>query len=79
MSVSAQILGVCVRFRVWLPCVALPRPQVGADWWFSNLHKWAFAPPTAAVLVARDASLLADTHHAVPSWAYPKGLDHGAR
>jgi len=25
---------------------------LGADWWFSNLHKWAFAPPTACVLVA---------------------------
>ena len=53
--------------------------QVGADWWFSNLHKWGMAPPTVAVLVARDESLLLGTEHVVPSWSYPNGLALGAR
>lgn len=37
---------------------------IGADYYFSNLHKWAFAAPTATVL----HSLRRNLEHVVPSW-----------
>jgi selenocysteine lyase/cysteine desulfurase len=52
---------------------------IGADWWYSNIHKWAFAPPAVAVLVARDPALLDATEHVTPSWSWPRGLREGAR
>ena len=36
---------------------------IGADYSFSNLHKWAFAAPTATVLHS-----LRELQHVVPSW-----------
>ena len=36
---------------------------IGADYFFSNLHKWAFAAPTATVLHS-----LRELQHVVPSW-----------
>ena len=36
---------------------------IGADYSFSNLHKWAFAAPTATVLHS-----LRELRHVVPSW-----------
>lgn len=47
---------------------------IGADWFFSNLHKWAFAPPTATVLQARSPHLMQDTRHPIVSWAWGAGL-----
>ena len=45
----------------------------GADFYFSNLHKWAFAPaPTTALYVSERA--MATTHHVVPSWHAGSGL-----
>jgi len=48
--------------------------DIGADFYVSNLHKWAFAPPTAAVLHATKP-----LHHVVPSWAAGEGLAAEAR
>ncbi|CAH0366670.1 unnamed protein product [Pelagomonas calceolata] len=36
---------------------------IGADYFFSNLHKWAFAAPTATILHS-----LRGLRHVVPSW-----------
>jgi len=47
--------------------------QVGAEWFFSNLHKWAFAPNTATLLYGMD-NLMKNTSHAVVSWNYLQGL-----
>jgi isopenicillin-N epimerase len=52
--------------------IALDLPSIGADWYVGNLHKWAWAPRSAAILwVApeRQAAL----HPPVISW----GLDLG--
>lgn len=42
--------------------------QLDADWYFSNLHKWAFAPPTACALYGKP-HLTATTRHVIPSWS----------
>ena len=39
--------------------------RISADVYYSNVHKWAFAGPTATVLHARDPAAV---RHAVPSW-----------
>lgn len=47
-------------------------PSLGADWYTGNLHKWAMAPRSSAILwVAPHRH--SETHPAVLSW----GLDHG--
>ena len=43
--------------------VAINVDEIGADYSFSNLHKWAFAAPTATVLHS-----LRGLRHVVPSW-----------
>ena len=43
--------------------VAIDVDAIGADYFFSNLHKWAFAAPTATVLHS-----LRELQHVVPSW-----------
>ena len=43
--------------------VAIDVDAIGADYCFSNLHKWAFAAPTATVLHS-----LRELQHVVPSW-----------
>ncbi|KAH8049396.1 hypothetical protein JL722_11926 [Aureococcus anophagefferens] len=43
---------------------------IGADFYYSNIHKWAFAGPTATVLHARDGRAA----HVVPSWNAGEGL-----
>ena len=48
--------------------------QLRPHWWFANLHKWAFAPPTATVVFAKDARLTSETSHPMVSWFYGKGL-----
>ena len=51
---------------------------VGADWYYSNLHKWAFAPPAVAALHGR-RELMESTRHVVPSWHAGCGLAREAR
>lgn len=53
---------------------SLDVPSLGADWYFTNVHKWAFAPPTATVLWGRTDELLLETPHVVPSWQAHDGL-----
>ncbi len=53
--------------------------QIGADWFFSNLHKWGFAPSTATVLVAASTELMHDTGHPITSWKWQQGLHDEAR
>ncbi len=53
--------------------------QTGADWFFSNLHKWGFAPSTATVLVAASTELMRDTGHPITSWKWQQGLHEEAR
>ncbi len=53
--------------------LALDVPAIGADYYVGNLHKWAFAPRSCAVLwvaPGRQEGL----HPAVVSWGYGKGL-----
>ena len=52
--------------------VALDLPAIGADWYVGNLHKWAWAPRSSALLWVRP-ELQATLHPAVISW----GLDQG--
>jgi len=52
--------------------VALDLPAMGADWYVGNLHKWAWAPRSSALLWVRP-ELQATLHPAVVSW----GLDQG--
>lgn len=47
-------------------------PSLGVDWYVANLHKWAWAPRSTAVLWARPERQ-ASLHPAVISW----GLDEG--
>lgn len=47
-------------------------PSLGADWYVANLHKWAWAPRSTAILWARPERQ-AGLHPAVISW----GLDEG--
>ena len=50
----------------------LDLPSLGVDWYTGNLHKWAMAPRSSAILwVAPHRH--AETHPAVLSW----GLEHG--
>jgi isopenicillin-N epimerase len=48
-------------------------PSLGADWYTGNLHKWAMAPRSSAILwVAPERH--AQTHPAVLSWGLGNGL-----
>jgi selenocysteine lyase/cysteine desulfurase len=47
--------------------------EIGADFYYCNLHKWAFAPPTVAALHGT-AEVLEGTKHIVPSWHVGGGL-----
>ena len=49
-------------------------PELRPHWWFANLHKWAFAAPTATVVYAKDSELMSQTSHPMVSWFYGKGL-----
>ena len=44
---------------------------MNCDYFFSNLHKWAFAPPTSTVLWSPK---LPETRHPVVSWAWGEGM-----
>lgn len=53
---------------------ALDMDRIGADWFFSNLHKWGFAPSTATIMYAASAELMLDTGHPITSWHWQQGL-----
>ena len=46
---------------------------IGADLFFSNLHKWGFAPLTATLLYASE-HVMETTSHPIVSWNYGQGL-----
>ena len=55
--------------------------SIGADWYLSNLHKWAFASGPVTAVHAAEASAdelepprMASTPHVVPSWHAGRGL-----
>ncbi|MFJ7159991.1 aminotransferase class V-fold PLP-dependent enzyme [Streptomyces sp. NPDC101118] len=57
----------------------LPDPLAGgADFWFGNLHKWAYAPPGSAVLAVAPAHRAA-IRPLVPSWedhhGFPRSVE----
>ena len=52
--------------------IALDLPAIGADWYVGNLHKWAWAPRSTAILWVRPERQAA-LHPPVISW----GLDQG--
>jgi isopenicillin-N epimerase len=52
--------------------IALDIASLGVDWYTGNLHKWAWAPRSSAILWAAPARQK-DLHPTVISW----GLDHG--
>ncbi|MET8505040.1 aminotransferase class V-fold PLP-dependent enzyme [Streptomyces sp. NPDC004787] len=60
----------------------LARPLAGEpDFWFGNLHKWAYAPPGSAVLVVA-APYRAEVPAPVPSWedahGFPRAVEYRA-
>ena len=48
-------------------------PSLGADWYTGNLHKWAMAPRSSAILWVAPARR-EETHPAVLSWGLGNGL-----
>ena len=54
--------------------LALDLPALGVDWYTGNLHKWAMAPRSCAILwVAPERRK--DLHPPVISWGYEKGFE----
>ena len=51
--------------------------QLGVDFYFSNLHKWALAPTSATLLYCGDK--VNETNHAIISWPYGQGIDAESR
>ena len=45
--------------------------ELDCDFYFSNLHKWGYAPPTATVLWSHK---LPDMSHPIVSWAWGRGM-----
>ncbi|XP_047306732.1 probable L-cysteine desulfhydrase, chloroplastic [Impatiens glandulifera] len=54
-------------------CVNVDMKEIGADFYTSNLYKWFFCPPAAALLYSRRKSDW-DLHHPVVSHEYGNGL-----
>ncbi len=53
--------------------LALNIAELGVDWYVGNLHKWAFAPRSCAILwVAKERQV--DLHPTVISWGLDKGF-----
>ena len=48
--------------------------DIDADFFFTNFHKWGFAPSTVSALYARDAALMRTTSHPITSWDWKKGI-----
>lgn len=53
--------------------IALDVPATGADWYTGNLHKWAMAPVSSAILWAAP-DRQQDLHPTVISWGYQLGF-----
>ncbi len=53
--------------------IDLDIPEMGAEWYAANLHKWLFAPRGCGVLWA-DARVQDDLHPAVISWRLGEGF-----
>jgi isopenicillin-N epimerase len=54
--------------------LALDLPALGVDWYTGNLHKWAMAPRSSAILwVAPERRK--DLHPPVISWGYEQGFE----
>ena len=51
--------------------------ELGVDFYFSNLHKWAMAPTSATFLYCGEK--VKDTNHAIVSWPYGQGIDAESR
>lgn len=77
----AEIVALCRRRGVAVlvdgahapASLDLRLPEIGADWYVGNLHKWAWAPISSGILWAapeRQATL----HPAVVSWGLDQGL-----
>lgn len=49
-------------------------PALGVDWYTGNLHKWAMAPRSSAILWAAPERQM-DLHPPVISWGYEKGFE----
>lgn len=54
--------------------IPLDIPSLGVDWYTGNLHKWAMAPRSSAILWASPARQV-DLHPAVISWGFDQGFD----
>jgi isopenicillin-N epimerase len=54
--------------------LAFDLPSLGADWYTGNLHKWAMAPRSSAILWA-PAERRGDLHPTVISWGFELGFD----
>ena len=54
--------------------LALDIPSLGVDWYTGNLHKWAMAPRSSAILWAARARQ-PDLHPTVISWGFEKGFE----
>jgi isopenicillin-N epimerase len=54
--------------------IPLDIPALGVDWYTGNLHKWAMAPRSSAILWA-DPERQHDLHPAVISWGFDRGFD----
>jgi selenocysteine lyase/cysteine desulfurase len=45
--------------------------EMNCDYFFSNLHKWAFAPSTSTILWSKH---LPETKHPIVSWSWGQGM-----
>jgi isopenicillin-N epimerase len=76
----AEIAALCHRHDVAVlvdgahvpGAIALDIPALGVDWYAGNLHKWAWAPRSSAILWV-DRARQAELHPVTISW----GLDQG--
>ena len=53
--------------------IPLDLPALGVDWYVGNLHKWAMAPRSSAILWA-PPERQADLHPTVISWGFDQGF-----
>lgn len=83
-SLVLPIAGIASRFRArGVPVLvdgahapgmlALDIPSLGADYYVGNLHKWAMAPRSSAILWAAPERQV-DLHPTVISWGYGLGM-----
>lgn len=79
-----RLVALCRQYGVEEVCVdgahsvgsvpGLDVVDIGADFFFTNFHKWGFAPSTVSALHARDAELMKTTGHPITSWDWKEGL-----